>query len=166
MGDRRIVFRPVMQPSPTRPGSLPSLPSLPSVQNLLERGTHCGESIIGFVHSPGRNRASAWLAAFFSFSSNRAFVIDHRRRHRFGRRQTGVRNRGGTCQRHETLESIRSHRGLRRARESDRTANLYFAPLRVSHCRVGFAHRRGPPPWGTVGKAHPTRMSHRPPLRV
>ena len=28
---------------------------------------------------------------------------------------------------------------------------------------MGFAHRRGPPPRGTVGKAHPTRMSHRAP---
>jgi hypothetical protein len=43
---------------------------------------------------------------------------------------------------------------------------LYFARRRVSHCRVGFAHRRGPPTRGTVGKAHPTRMSHRPPRRV
>jgi hypothetical protein len=36
--------------------------------------------------------------------------------------------------------------------------SLHFARFRVSHCRVGFAHRRGPPPSGTVGKAHPTSL--------
>jgi hypothetical protein len=37
----------------------PLLPSLPSVQDLLALGVHCGETIIGFAHSPSRNRAPA-----------------------------------------------------------------------------------------------------------
>jgi hypothetical protein len=47
-----------------------------------------------------------------------------------------------------------SDRPKRRMPASRRQA-LYFARRRVSHCRVGFAHRRGPPTPGDGGQSPP-----------
>ena len=109
-------------------GHHPWLPLLPSVQNLLALGTlRQSNPSIGFVPQPKSKsgvRPPAWLAAFFASSLFRAFVIDRHRRHRFGRRPPGAQNRGEARQRDETLELIRSHRGFRKARGSDRTVNL------------------------------------------